>query len=176
MMFSRVIKEKGMGEAAKAIAKVNSRFGRKRAVLRIYGLIEDVYREEFEKLLDEYQDCVFYGGCIPFDQSVEVLSDSYMLLFPSVYRGEGMPGTILDAFSAGLPVIATDWHFNAELVQNGVTGYCYDWKKPELLEEHILYCMEHPEEVNGMRENCLKEAAKYTPEIVMEKICKRMGQ
>lgn len=174
-MFSRVLKEKGMEAAAKAIAQVNGRFGKKRAVLRIYGAVESCYEEEFNQLLKEYQDCVSYMGCIPFDQSVEALRSSYMLLFPSVYRGEGMPGTIIDAFSAGVPVIATDWHFNGELVRNGKTGYCYDWKKEELLTEWIIYAIEHPEEVNRMRNACLKEAEKYTPDAAMKQICDRMN-
>lgn len=174
-MFSRVIKEKGMGEAAKAIAEVNSRFGKKRAVLHIYGPVEEGYQKEFSDLLEQYGDCVSYLGCIPFDKSTEILKSSYMLLFPSVYRGEGMPGTIIDAFSAGVPVIATDWHFNAELVHNGKTGYCYNWKQPELLMEHIVYAMEHPDEINDMRKECLREAGKYTPDAVMKQICDRMN-
>lgn len=174
-MFSRVLKEKGMETAAKAITEVNGRFGKKRAVLRIYGAVENCYKEAFELLLEQYKDCVSYIGCIPFDQSVEVLRDSYMLLFPSVYRGEGMPGTIIDAFSAGLPVIATDWHFNGELVRNGETGYCYDWRNEELLTEYIIYAIEHPKEVNSMRKFCLKEAKKYTPDVSMKQICARMN-
>lgn len=174
-MFSRVVKEKGMGVAAKAIAEVNSRFGKQRAVLHIYGPIDDSYKTEFNEILEQYKECVSYKGCIPFDKSTEELASSYMLLFPSVYRGEGMPGTIIDAFSAGVPVIATDWHFNAELVQNGITGYCYDWKQPELLKEHIIYAIEHPDEINKMRATCLQEAWKYTPDTVMEQICRRMN-
>lgn len=173
-MFSRVTREKGMGAAAAAIAEANRRSGSLRAVLQIYGPVEEAYQEEFDQLLDQYQDCVTYAGCVPYDESVKALRGSFMLLFPSVYPGEGMPGTIIDAFSAGLPVIATNWHFNAELVRNGVTGYCYEWEKPELLTEHIVHAIEHPDEVNAMRPACLAEAANYTPEAAMERICQRM--
>lgn len=173
-MFSRVLKEKGMEDAAAAVKTVNSKFGKKKAVLQIYGPVEPGYQEAFDRLLQQYQDCVSYQGCIPYDQSVKALSCSYMLLFPSVYRGEGMPGTIIDAFSAGLPVIATNWHFNGEFVQNGVTGYCYDWEQPELLTEYVIYAIEHPEEIQAMRAECLAAAARYTPDAAMKKICERM--
>ncbi len=174
VMFSRVVKEKGMGEAAKAIRSVNSQFGRRRAVLHIYGPIDSVYESEFKQLLENYQEDVFYKGCVAFSESVEVLRSSYMLLFPSTYKGEGMPGTIIDAFSAGLPVIATDWNYNAELVYNGKTGYCYEWQKMELLADHISYAIEHPKEINDMRSICLAEARKYTPDAAMEQIRRRM--
>ena len=174
-MFSRVTKEKGMTVAAEAIAEANRRLGSTVAQLRIYGPVEEGYRAEFEQVCRTHSDCVSYLGCISAEKSVETLRDSFMLLFPSVYPGEGMPGTIIDAFSAGLPVIATDWHFNAELVRDGETGYCYDWEKPELLTERILHAISHPAEVDAMRLNCLAEASKYTPEAVMGQICRRMG-
>ena len=173
-MFSRVTKEKGVEEAAAAIAEVNRQYGEKRAVLHIYGPVELVYQAEFEKLLEKHSDAVFYQGCVPYEKSVQTLCNSFLLLFPSTYYGEGLPGTIIDAFSAGLPVIATDWHFNAELVRSGETGYCYSWKEPRQLVKWMCYAMEHPDEVEAMRPACLREAKKYTPEAVMPQICRKM--
>lgn len=173
-MFSRVTKEKGMGEAAAAIAEINQRFGSRRAVLHIYGPVESDYQAEFDALLKKHSDAVFYRGCVPYEESVQALCNSFLLLFPSTYYGEGLPGTIIDAFSAGLPVIATDWHFNAELVRSRETGYCYSWKEPERLVEWMLYAMAHPDEVEAMRPACLREAKKYTPEVSMAQICGRM--
>lgn len=175
-MFSRVMRDKGMTAAAQAVCEVNKRLGRIAAVVHIYGPVEEDYREEFDLVLQTHSDCVRYLGCIPQDQSVEALRCSFMLLFPSVYRGEGMPGTIIDAFSAGLPVIATNWHFNGELVRNGETGYCYDWQCPHLLTEHILHAVTHPEEVDAMRQACLTEAKKYAPDTVMKQIEQKMNE
>ena len=175
-MFSRVTREKGMTAAAQAVSQVNKTLGRIAAVVNIYGPVEESYREEFEQVLKTYDDCVRYLGCIPQDQSVEALRSSFMLLFPSVYPGEGMPGTIIDAFSAGLPVIATDWHFNGELVKSGLTGYCYDWQQPDLLAQHILHAVTHPKKVDAMRCNCLSEAVKYMPDTVMEQIIQKMNE
>lgn len=173
-MFSRVIKEKGVEDAACAIAGVNARLGRKAAVLYIYGPIEKAYKDRFDMILDKYHDCVCYMGCLPYDGSVSVLRKGFMLLFPSVYKGEGMPGTIIDAFSAGQPVIATDWHFNSEIVANGVTGFCYDWRNPEMLEELILYSIGHVQVIDRMRRKCLKEARKYMPENAIAQIRRRI--
>ena len=175
-MFSRVTKTKGMTAAAEAVSEVNRRLGRTAAVLHIYGPVEANYQEEFDQVLADHKDCVQYLGCIPQDQSVEALKSSFMLLFPSVYPGEGMPGTIIDAFSAGLPVIATDWHFNSQLVRTGETGYCYDWQSPHLLAEHILHAVTHPHEVAAMGNACLREAMKYTPDVVMDQICRKMSE
>ena len=175
-MFSRVVREKGMDHASKAVAEVNRRAGRTRALLRIYGPIDPSYEVEFIALLKQYEGVVTYEGCVPYKESVEALSRSFVLLFPSTYPGEGMPGTILDAFAAGVPVIATDWHFNGELVHNGITGYCYDWHNMEQLTEWVAYAVEHPEEIDQMRENCLQAAHLYSADAAMEQICRRMGE
>lgn len=176
VMFSRVMKEKGMETAARAVAEVNRELGKQQAVLHIYGPVEAEYRTDFDLLLKEFADCVEYKGCVSFNESVEALGNGYMLLFPSVYPGEGMPGTIIDAFSAGLPVIASDWRFNSELVKQGRTGFCYNWRNPGELAEYIRYSVETPQDINKMRKNCLKEAVKYTPEMAMKKIRQKMQE
>lgn len=65
-----------------------------------------------------------YGGLVPFDKSVNVLKDYLALLFPIYYEGEGFAGTLIDAYFAGVPVIAPDWKYNAELV-NEYVGFVY---------------------------------------------------
>ncbi len=173
-MFSRVTKEKGIGEAASAIAAANQHFGMRRTVLYIYGPVELSYQAEFDAILEANVGTVFYCGCVPYEESVEALRRSFMLLFPSTYPGEGVPGTLIDAFSAGVPVIATDWHYNAQFVESGRTGYCYPWQQPEQLLEYIIYAVEHASEIDGMRPACLTEAQKYTPAQVMAQICRRI--
>lgn len=172
--FSRVTRDKGIEEAAHAVAAVNRKTGRKTTLLRVYGPVEESYRQSFDQLLRQFDDCVTYCGCVSQNKSVEVLSECYMLLFPSVYAGEGLPGTIIDAYSAGLPVIASRWHFNAEIVHDQVTGWCYDPQDSSLLTERVLYAVQHPDEVNAMRSACLAEAAVYTPERAMQQIMKEL--
>ena len=62
---------------------------------------------------------------------------------------------MIDAFSAGLPVIATDWHYNAELIDHGKTGFIYDPVQPEQLRKWMEYAISHPEEFHAMRFSCL---------------------
>ena len=175
VMFSRVTKSKGMTLAAETIASINEEAGAIRAKLDIWGPVEDEYQQEFDDLLRRYQDIVHYRGTVPYEQSVRTLKGYYMLLFPSTYFGEGMPGTLIDAFSAGLPVIASDWHFNADVVCEGKTGFCYRWDFPAALKERILFALDHPEIVDPMRTDCIREAAKYTPEYAMNIIIETMN-
>lgn len=55
------------------------------------------------------------------DRIDEVWKTHHMLVLPS--RSEGLPLTIMEAMMAGRPVITTDAGGNAELLEDGVSGY-----------------------------------------------------
>lgn len=77
-------------------------------------------------LQKKFPPYIRYGGSVPFDKSVNVLKDYFALLFPTYYEGEGFAGTLIDAYSAGAPVIviAFDWKYNSELVNENVGYVC----------------------------------------------------
>lgn len=172
--FCRVTKAKGISDAIQAIMKINSDHSGF-ATLDIYGPLDEEYRAEFEMLLKQSSGAAKYMGCVPPEKSVDTLKGYFVHLFPTTWKGEGMAGTLVDCFAAGLPTIATDWNYNAEVLAEGRTGFCYDWQRPELLVEKMRYCMAHPEQVEKMRYACIKEAVKYQPDASMKQIFKYMG-
>lgn len=172
--FCRVTKTKGIGDAIKSVMTINARY-EKLAVLDIYGPLEEEYRTEIESLLAETAGAARYMGSVPPEKSVDTLKSYFMHLFPTTWKGEGMPGTLVDCFSAGLPTIATNWNYNAEILKEEETGFCYHWQHPELLTEKMLFCIAHPEQVTKMRYACIREAEKYQPDTAMKQIFAWMG-
>lgn len=173
-MFSRVMKEKGMSDAILAASEYNSTHNDK-IFINIWGPVSEDYKEEFESLLDEHGDAAAYMGKVNYSDSVRVLTDHAALLFPTYWDGEGFPGTILDAYSAGIPVIASDWNANRELVDNFSTGWVYPNEKINTLGESLRWAAEHPEEMVAMRKECIKKAEEYSPRVQIEKIIKMIG-
>lgn len=172
--FSRVCEAKGITNAIMAVRSINQKRINSKIYLDIYGPIEERYEDEFRRLIELSKGEISYKGVIDPSESVDVLKDYYLLLFPTVHEGEGFPGTVIDAFHSGLPIIATDWRLNGEIIQNRYTGLLYDAQKPEKLEEAIVYLIQNPELVSAMRKHCIEEAEKYAPERVMEIIKKRI--
>lgn len=170
--FSRVSKSKGIELAANIIMEINKEAGKTLAVLDIYGQLDKDYEEEFDEFKKIFTEAVRYCGIVPYDKSSDILKDYYALLFPTTFYGEGFPGTVIDAYSAGLPVIASSWHYNNEVVIEGKTGWIYDYKKPEQLKKLINRAIKEPYILMDMRTQCLKEAHKYTPEKVLPIIYK----
>ena len=171
--FSRVTKSKGISLAIETISKLNEKTGCS-ATLDVYGEIDKNYLEEFNELLEKHKDFVFYKGKVHYNQSVDTLKNYYMLLFPTTHDGEGFPGTIIDAFFAGVPVVATDWRYNSEILTNGFTGIIYDYRKEDAFYETLVYCIENKELINNMRHNCLEEAKKYSVDELMNIIINKL--
>ena len=172
--FSRVMEEKGIEDAIDAVRKINIKCQRKVVMLDIYGPAEESYLQHLNKVLKQCGECR-YCGVIPANKSVEALKDYYVLLFPTHWKHEGIPGTIIDALSAGVPVIARRWQYCDEMLQHKVTGYIYDFDKPEELKDLILYAVGHVDETVKMKRACIHRAYDYSEEYVIKYIAEQMG-
>ena len=169
-IFSRVLKEKGIEDAIEAVESINRTAGRERCKLDIYGAIDKDYAARFDEVMAGATSSVSYCGIVPYDQSAETLSQYFALLFPTYWDGEGFPGTIVDAYSAGLPVIATDWNCNAELVEPMKTGILYPNEHEKDLVDAINRAMDESEQFRIMRKSCLDTARNYMPDPYIRQI------
>ena len=172
--FSRVLPEKGIEDAAEAVSFVNSYYGTKKAILHIYGPVQDGYDEWFRLLLNKYSGEIIYCGNVEPNNSVATLKSYFALLFPTHYFTEGMPGTIIDSFFSGLPVISRKWAYCDQMIKNNYNGISYDFDKPDLLKQILIQCVENPKTIISFKTNCLEEAQKYTEKNVVSKILKEM--
>ncbi len=168
--FSRIMKEKGIEQAIEAVNEVNNRLGYTAYCLDIYGKVDKNYEERFGQLKQDFPEYIRYKGCVPPEESVQVLKGYFALLFPTEYYTEGIPGTIIDAYSAGVPVIASRWKSFRDVVDDGVTGIGYDFGNAEELKEILLKVAENPETLLDKKENCLEKAREYESGAVIEKI------
>lgn len=169
--FSRVEKMKGIEEAIKAITAVNEKYGSLICTLDIYGQIEKGQEEWFDLIKRNFPDFISYNGLVEYNKSVDVLKNYFMLLFPTKYRTEGFPGTIIDAFASGLPIIAS---MNCELIENEYTGWKYDGSDIEPLVQAIEKSILTPDVVYNMRSNCIEEANKFNPSTVVKQMIQEM--
>jgi glycosyltransferase involved in cell wall biosynthesis len=63
-----------------------------------------------------------YRGCVEPEAVPGLLARHDALIFPTLYRTEGMPGVVVEAMQAGLPVIASRWPAAHEMIEDGVNG------------------------------------------------------
>ena len=166
--FSRVMKEKGIEDAVNAVKAVNDKIGKNIYTLDIYGQVDKEQTDWFANLQTKFPDYVKYKGLVPFDKTTEVLKDYFLLLFPTKFYTEGIPGTIIDAYAAGVPVVCSKWQSFSDLVDDTV-GYGYDFSSEEALENLLrkIY-LEDIEKISVMKKACILKSRQYMPEKVLE--------
>lgn len=163
--FSRVIKAKGIEEAVAAISRANVSCGTNRFSLDIYGPIEEPLW--FEQLMKSQPDYIRYKGIVPYTDSVATIRQYFALLFPTYYWGECFAGTLLDAFAAGVPVLASKWHSNPELVKDGEVGYLHDNHDVNQLAQQIIALSSDMDKHSQMQHNCLTHAQGFQPSSII---------
>ena len=98
-------------------------------------------------------------------QVIQEMARSEFLVMPSECY-EGFPVTLAEAFSEGLPVIASRLGAMAEIVEDGVTGLHFAPCDAEDFARKVRWASEHPENMHRMGRNARKVyEEKYTPEI-----------
>lgn len=163
--FSRVTPKKGIGEAVDIVKSINKKFNREVCTLDIYGPIEPGCDSEwFEELKHSFSSSIHYMGNAPFDRSVQILSNYFALLFPTQFYTEGIPGTIIDAFAAGIPVISSRWKSYSDVIQDAVNGYGYEFNNNIEFQSILEKIIVSPELIISLKKNCLGCAERYLPE------------
>ena len=96
-----------------------------------YGPINDDDESDFKSKARDYEGIVNYNGVLQPEEINHTLSNYDILLLPTRYFTEGVPGTIIDAYAARVPVIVTNWKHAKEVVINGVSGIIVDFNEPQ---------------------------------------------
>lgn len=98
------------------------------------------------------------------------------MLFPTYWHGEGFPGIIIDAFVSGLPVIATDWSLNADIIEDGKTGVILKENTVEALADAMDMMINNPKSVELMSKTCQNSAMNFDiKNVVSDKLLEKIG-
>lgn len=171
--FSRVMKEKGIEDAVNAVKEVNEEAGKIIYTLDIYGQVDSTQMQWFENLQTTFPHYVNYKGVVDYDKSVDVLKNYFALLFPTHFYTEGIPGTIIDAYAAGVPVISSRWESFGDIVDDGITGIGYDFQNQEQLVDLLKQIRR--EMIDKMKINCLTKGKSYLPKFVINSLKIRLN-
>ena len=167
------MKEKGIEDAIDVVKKINEETNEIVYTLDIYGPIDKSYVDRFEKLKNTLPSYIKYAGCVDSEKSVEVLKKYYLLLFPTKFKTEGIPGTIIDALSAGVPVVASKWENYADILVNEENSFLFNMN--DLKEfENILKNLKDINKVIEIKNKTLQSITKFKSETAMQVLYKNI--
>lgn len=136
-----------------------------------YGPIENGYEKQFKVYLN---DRISYGGILDIMnnpvKSYQILSNYDVMLFPTYWKGEGFPGVIADAFYSGLPVIASDWNMNKEVISDEINGILIPPRNSNLLAEAMKRFIDDRDLIVRMSQNASAIAANFDIKNISSKI------
>lgn len=124
------------------------------AVLRIHGAITLP-----DALLHPLPPGVEIAGSIPRDELLAAFHQADALIFPTLCDGFGMVAT--EAWSRGLPVIATRAAGASDLLRDRENGLLVEPADADALAQAIHWCLDHRPELAAMREPSLATASRW---------------
>lgn len=123
IFLSRIQEEKGVSIISEACRILHREGWGEKFNVSYFGYIEPSFADKFREQMGPNEQ--YEGFLNLMDDPVQgyrQMASFHAMLFPTFWKGEGFPGAIIDAFVAGLPVIATDWNMNLELVEHESNG------------------------------------------------------
>lgn len=128
----------------------------------VYGPLDSDCPQYFYEVLDRIKSTpnIEYCGSVKPENVFSVLSNYDLMALPTSYEGEGFPGSIIDSYIAGIPVLVSRWKDLPEFVEEGKSGFTVNLNNKLDFLELLKSIIENP--------TALRNLKKYIPEIAQK--------
>lgn len=170
VFMARVCRQKGLD----MIFKLGDFLSKTRNMYKIsidfYGQIikedEDFFRTEISRF-----PFMEYKGVLQPNNIYEVLQKYDALILPTHYPREGLPGSVVDAYISGIPVIVTNWAYAEEFVENGKTGLIVPYEDGQKeLNDAVLFLLSNENDLHEMKLNAYQRAFQFSEKVAWEQL------
>ncbi|MGM9774602.1 MAG: glycosyltransferase [Candidatus Egerieousia sp.] len=118
--------------------------------------MESVNKYAFTEYKGELQPEDIYGTLNQYD----------VMLLPTHYYTEGFPGSILDAYISGIPVIATKWRYANEFIDDGQCGFIIPFENgQDSLVEKVEFIRHNPKALAAMKASAQNKRNEFSSEV-----------
>lgn len=134
--------------------------------ISFYGPINKEDKRYFFSEINKF-DFLSYKGALAPSEIHRTLNEYDVSILPTHYYTEGLPGSIVDSYIAGIPVIVTEWLNAREFVDDGKTGFIIPFKngQKDLIDKVKLLNRNRPL-LKQMQHNALKKREEFTPPLI----------
>ncbi len=137
VFMARINRMKGIDATFRLAEQIEKKHNQDSPIeIDFYGPIDEGEEGYFKQQIDKF-DFVTYRGILQPDEIYDALGQYDVSILPTHYPGEGFPGTIVDSYASGLPVIVSNWKYLPEVVDHGITGYVFDLKNENEFYEYV---------------------------------------
>lgn len=135
-----------------------------------YGPMDGECNETFLALIEKYRECgVNYKGILQPDEIHKTLQEYDVMVFPTLV--DGIPGSIIDAYIASLVIVATNWEYAHEIIEDNVNGFIVPYDNPEkqkVFNERLIQLYNDRNLLEQMKMNAYQTREKYSAQVAWE--------
>lgn len=133
-----------------------------RVSIDFFGPIYQPDKGYFFDELEKY-DFLAYKGELQPERINETIEKYDVMLLPTHYYTEGLPGSVVDAYMSGIPIIVSKWKHAGEFVKDGETGFIIPFENGEKeLCKKIEFLLQNPKLLSEMKRNAYRESFRFT--------------
>ena len=133
-----------------------------------WGPLHEPDKDYFFDQIQKYS-CTRYCGVLSPEHIAPTLSQYDVAVLPTHFYTEGLPGTVIDAYMAGIPIIVSKWKHAEEFVQDGVTGFVIPFEHGDSeLRNKIDLLFDNNEVLQRMKRAAFQESRQYTAEYAWD--------
>jgi len=173
IFFSRAVDSKGVFDLISAIKTANSEAQKFDLVIAGASIKSDE-----KKLLEEIKDRndIHYLGTsfsVTGQETYQELAKYDLHVFPTKNKQEGIPGSIIDFFIAGVPTLSSSYPAVRQILDDDC-AYFFEYENVDSLIQSLLHIYNHQEELFAKRKPALERAERYSPKRFVEFVRKEI--
>ena len=138
--------------------------------LDFYGPMDGVCDDEFLALVDRFEgQGVRYRGVLRQQDIYPTLRRYDVLVFPT--QIDGIPGSIIDAYIASLAVVATNWEYAHEIIDDGENGFIVAYDNPRKQQEFneaVMKLYRDRDLLERMKRRAYETRGRYSPQAAWD--------
>ena len=168
VFLSRIMPGKGCDYLLEAVRMLNEKGLQDKYIVDFYGKIDGSYQKTFIQKVNKLKN-VKYNGLLDLraKEGYDTLATYHAMVFPTVHPTEGFSGIFIDAFISGLPVLASDWAYNAEILSGEHIGLVYPIHDVAALAHTMEKCIIGEVDLTRMAVKARAEAINYQADHVL---------
>ena len=131
--------------------------------ITFFGPEDNEDKQYFESNVAKY-GFVEYRGALQPKEIHETLSNYDVMLLPTHFYTEGLPGSVVDAYISGIPVIVTEWKHSHEFVDDGKSGFIVSFENgKQQMIDRVISLEKDRNLLRRMNANALIKRMEFAP-------------
>ncbi len=177
VFMARIDPNKGLDTIFHLCDRINKCQPKPNITIDFFGPFSpNIRSQEFIAEVSKYNFVSYHGHLEP-EEIHKTLSDYDILLLPTHYYTEGLPGSLIDAYISGLPTIVSEWMHAKEFVENNSNGYIIPFTNhTEEICKIVFDLYNNRELLNGLKRNAIEHGKQFSLNYAWNKISNYITQ